>query len=337
MIDPQIDSLHAMLEIVIVACNRVVNFESTLSQLAASPFNRARLTILDNCSTDAIQNISRKYNSVFPFMTVVRQNYDIGLNASYLHAIENLSAKYGWIINDKVDLDFTLASQLIEALESDAYDLLFVGSRAKLSWDGTESCSMNDLVAADARIYTTLTFWPSLLFRAALFNEECIVKGYRLANNVYPNFPFINYFVERNAPAYVSAGQMVWADVDDLDCTGLFWYAAWLNYCQTIKNKDLSERSIGEVTRNYGFIKSLAFLIAFDKTRGTIIFWSRVVDIIWGLPFRQRLKFLLLFPLVFIPIPHVLLENMRQRYVSRWQQSGDIRPFSSDREGIRCM
>ncbi|MEI6207224.1 MAG: glycosyltransferase family 2 protein [Desulfuromonadales bacterium] len=334
MTSSPITFLHGKLEIVLVTYNRASSLDSTLRQLAASPFNKANVTVYDNCSTDATPDICRKYCDKLHFMSVVRHEKHIGTNAGYLHAVENVGAEYGWILNDDTILDGTTFDQLIKAVISDSYDMLYVGSIAALDWHGDESTTMAQLVAEKARVYTAFSLWPALIFKTSLYDDACIVKGYRLANCVYPNFPFVRLLVEMDARVYVSAKQVVRTETNSINFDGLYWFAAWINYCQTIKQKELRERTIDEVTHNYGFFKTLVFLIAFDETRGSILFWSKIVDIIWGLPSCQRMKFLILIPLMVFPLPHTMLKKMRQRYLEEWGHSGDVRPFLPDAKSI---
>lgn len=312
MINVQSASLSHLIEIALITYNRASFLDNTLSQLAESPFRNVRITIFDNCSTDATQDVCRKYAEVFLSLTVIRHKNNIGRYANYLRAVETLSAEYGWILCDDDNLDLSSVSQLIPAIESEAYDILYIGSRKDLLWDGVESCSMSQLVAAKARVYATFSSWPVLIFRTSLFSEECIVKGYRLIKNINPNFPFINSLVERNAGIYVSTQQLVIrTERISSDYTDLFWYSAWVNCCQAINNSYLRERTIDEVTAKCGFLKTLTFWIPFDRKCDSHYFWNKIVDIIWGLSLRQRLKFLLLLPLIFISIPQSWLKRQK--------------------------
>ncbi|MDD5285978.1 MAG: glycosyltransferase family 2 protein [Desulfuromonadaceae bacterium] len=306
MINSNHSALSFKLEIVIVTYNRASTLDNMLLQLNKSSFRDVKITIIDNFSTDDTQEICRKYLRMFPCLTIESYKKNIGKSAAYLHAVESVSAEYTWILSDDHIYDFSSVSQLVQAIESGVYDVLYVDSRAELIWNGNESCSMTQLIAAKSRVHATFTSWSALIFRTSLFDEECIVRGYRLINYVYPNFPFINSLVGRNARTYVSTHQIVnCPEINSRDARGLLWYSSWVNCCQTINDRSLRELSINDATINYGFIKTLTFWIARDRQCNSKQHWYGIVDILWGLSLRQRLKFILLLPLILVLIPQV--------------------------------
>jgi len=304
MTDATYCSLEDMLEIVLVTHNRASSLDKILCQFAESPIRNIRISVFDNCSCDATQDVCQQYAAILPQLSVVRHRKYIGEDAACLQAVESLRVEYGWLLCDDACYDFSLDPDLIRAIKSNDYSAFFVGARAVLEWNGDSTCDMAQLVATGTRLFASFSSWPTLIFRTSLFDEECLVKGYRLVNNIYWNFPFLNALLDSNAKIYVSQRQQAMPKEGGLQhFSDLYRYAAWVNCCQSIKNISLREMMITDATASCGLLSAVSAWIACDYKFGSIIFWNAVVDIVWGAPTRQRRMLLVLCALMIAPLP----------------------------------
>jgi glycosyltransferase involved in cell wall biosynthesis len=305
--------IENILEILLITYNRSSFLDNTLRQLKDSPFAKCKITLLDNSSTDDTPEVCGRYADTFPNYTVIRHKKNIGGNPNYLRAVELSSSIYTWVLCDDDDFDFSDISDVIDALEDKIYDFIYLGSPYQFQWERGLKTTSTELIKRGARYYGALSYMPAIIFRTELFDDECILKGYRLVDNLYPNFELLNKSVRNNFKIHV-AKHLVFKrnDVNSSGFSPLFWYTAWVNCCQTIQDKTLRARTIDQATDLRGFFKSLAFWIALEKTYRHRSFWKQVTDIMFGLSFRQRLKFLMLLPVIIIPIPIKVLLRARE-------------------------
>lgn len=318
--------IEDILEIILITYNRSRFLDKTLGQLKDSPFAKCKITLLDNSSTDDTPEVCRRYAGIFPKYTVIRHKKNIGGNPNYLRAVEMSESLYTWILCDDDDFDFTEISDVINAIESEKYDFIYVGSPNRAEWAKGLKTTSRELIERGTFYHIELTFFPAIIFKTALFDSECIATGYNLVGNLYPPFEFINKSVRDNFKVYVSKKLIVIRnDINISTYSPLFGYTAWINCCRTIPDKKLRKRTIDQATSLRGFYKSLAFWIAFEKIYNPQDFYMKLVDIILTFSWRQRIKLLLLLPLFFIPIPKSLLLFAR-RIVYKLLNIKDIPP-----------
>lgn len=318
--------LFGLLEIVLITYNRHTFLRQTLSQLAESPFRDIKITVFDNNSSDSTPEVCEYYYNIFPNFSVVRHKRNIGGNANYLRAIEHMTSEYGWVLCDDDTFDFSGASQVIQSIESREYDILYVASTEELTQDQHQVRTAQELIAAGSRLHHAFSFFPSIIFKTALYDESSLRKGYDYIYDLYPSFPFLNSLIDRNALIYISPDTIVIRNtVNSSGFTGLRWYAAWINCTRSIHDKRLRTKIINEATAKHGFFKTVAFWIAFEKAHDPMFFWQNMLPIIFGLSWARRLGICLLFPLMIVPIPlHVLLSLRRKIYA--WMGVKEIPP-----------
>ncbi|MDD2336602.1 MAG: glycosyltransferase family 2 protein [Geobacteraceae bacterium] len=304
--------LQGKLEILIITYNRGAFLDKTLTRLSQSPFSRCKITILDNCSTDQTPNICNKYYSKFTNYIVVRHNKNIGGTPNYLRAVELSESPYTWILCDDDEFDFNDISDMQEALLSDSYDLIYVGSPNQQDWERGLSTTSRELLSKGALYHIGLSFFPSIIFRTELFDATCIMKGYLMVSNLYPQFEFIAKSVRENFRVYVAKRQVViWNELNNSNFSPLFGYTAWVNCCRSISEADIRASAIDEVTQRLGFYRALGFWIAFEKHYEPQCFYRKIYDIFSAYNLRQKLRFFILLPLVFIKLPLSLLLRIR--------------------------
>lgn len=302
--------LEQMLEIFLITFNRCARLDNALAQLLKSPFARVRITVLDNCSPDDTPFVVAKYRDKFPDFHSVRHNRNIGGDNNYLRAVELSNAAYTWVVCDDDDFDFSAAGEVIEALESDAFDLLYVASRSphQLNWQGYGATSAKKLIRGGARYYYGCTFWPALIFRTRLFDTYCFIN----APYLFPPLEFINKSINEDFPVYVARQEIVVRfDANIPEVSPLYLYKEWVANAAKIKDVGLRYTIIEQFTKQ-GFLKSLFFWIALEKAKKRELFFKRLVDIFFGLTPWQRCKFFLLVPVMIIPVREKWLLKFRE-------------------------
>ena len=306
-----------VLEIFLITYNRSKNLDDTLRRIKESPFVRCRFTILDNCSTDDTSLVTERYRDYFSDYRVVRHPINIGGDANYLRAVELSTSKYTWILCDDDYYDFTAAEEVIEILHKEAFDLVVVGPLHPTSMARRCIGSIMDLVNTGFLPHFTLSFFPACIFRTELFDYDCIVKGFRLSAERYPNFAFINKMLQKNVKVYLPSAEIVIRnDVNISVLSPLSWYHGWLNCCLTIQDRRLRYATIEQATNRRGFLKSLGFWIILERHVDPDQFYRKIFNIFFTMSYGQRLRFLLLLPVIVITLPLSLMVLVRQ-YIYR--------------------
>lgn len=296
------------LELILITYNRADFLRSTLTQLQASPFRNCRITVLDNHSTDNTTEVCAEFSQKFPNYRVVRHRLNIGGNANYLRAVEFATAEYTWIVCDDDNFDFSSALEVFREIENGVADLILLRPVTDGGVVRTGHNSARELIEAGFMYYFSLSFYPALIFRTLLFDSNSLMYGYRLISESYSQFGFINHSVQENFSVFIPKQPLVVRnDVNVSTFSPLSWYKAWLSCCSTIPDRAVRRDTVHQATRLRGFIKSLAFWIALEKKINKTDFYHKVSLVFLLLDPAKKLVFILLIPLILIPLPFSLL------------------------------
>lgn len=306
----KIAELEAVLEIFLITYNRSAKLDNTLRQLKDSPFSRCRFTVLDNCSTDETPDIAARYRDEFPNYRVIRHPRNIGGDYNFLRAVELSTSFYTWILCDDDNYDFTYAQDVIAAIESCMYGLVYVAGRSsvQLDWPGFGSTRVRQLISEGARYHRACVFWPSLIFRTEWYTNYC----FHNAPYLFPSLKFINLSIADDWYIYVAQHEIVIrSETSTSENAPLVMYREWVSNAALVTDKKLKQYIIEQWT-DKGFMRTLFFWIAMDRANRVEGYWKRLVDIMFGLTPIQRFKFLFLLPVMIIPVPRSILIRARE-------------------------
>lgn len=303
-------TLENSLEIFLITYNRNEFLENTLVQLRESPFARCRITILDNCSTDLTQQVTAQFSDRFPNFRVIRHNRNIGGDYNFLRAVELSTSVYTWILCDDDSYDFTHADEVVAAVESHRYDLVYVASRSpvQLGCSRFGGTTVRQLMREGARCHRAFAFWPSLIFRTEQYENYCLHN----APFLFPSFNFISKSVMEDFSIYVSEHEMVIRFLENKgEIHPLKMYKEWVANAARIPDMQL-RGSVIEQWTDKGFLRTLVFWIALERSRQATGYWKQLIDILFALTPWQKVQFVMLFPVMIIPIPLPLLKHARE-------------------------
>lgn len=305
--------LDGKLEIVLITYNRAGFLQRTLEELSVSPFRECQLTLLDNCSTDDTPEVCKTMKPFFPGMQIIRHKKNIGGNANYLRAVELSTAEYTWIVCDDDTFDFSAATAIIDAIIVGADDIILLRPVCDGGVVRTGHTTVRELIAADFMYYFSLSFFPAAIFKTALFDSDCLMNGYRLIPDSYPQFGFINRSVKDDFSVFIPDPPLVIRnDVNVSTFSPLSWYKAWVSCCSTIEDSEIRNETVFQATRLRGFFKSLAFWIALEKKINRVDFYRKTTIIFLMLEPYRKLCFLLFMPLILVPLPFCFLLAARR-------------------------
>lgn len=288
--------------------NRSQLLTKIIAQLAIGPFSELKITVLDNSSTDSTREICQEFYDVLENFRVITHRVNIGGNANYLRAVELSTSTYTWVLCDDDTLDFSETDDLLQALATEKFDLLEVGSTTRQPWEAGLTTTTREALRRGSKYFLGLSFMPAVIFRTSLFDADCFCQGYNLVRSWYPHFALLNKALRIDAPIYFTKHPLVVRnDVNESTFSPLSWYASWVNSCSFIEDPILRFEAIRQATHLRGYFKSLAFWIAIEKHHDPSRFWEKIATIFMGYSHSQRPLFLLFLPVMLIPLPFSLL------------------------------
>lgn len=298
--------LEDKLELVLVTYNRAPYLENTLKQFLNSPFKNCKFTILDNCSPDETPDICDKYSKLFPNMTIIRHNRNIGGNANITQGLRTSTLEYTWLLGDDDNYDFNDCDDVINAVLSDKYDFIHVsspllptnkkiGQEKDLSEIIEEMNENREIHAVDlvhlikGKYFMDLAFISSNIFRTALINSDEIIKAYDNVPNFFPHFALISKTVNENLFMYRAKHDLIiQGDNPENDAEHTYtytkFYDGWLNSGLMLEDKNirkifykhLDNHSIP--TNNYLIVLPVAIMT--DKALGKKDIKNNVISLI---------------------------------------------------------
>ncbi|WP_321422009.1 glycosyltransferase family 2 protein [uncultured Methanobacterium sp.] len=311
--------IEEKVEIVLITYNRAKDLENTFKQLIESPFSDCKFTVLDNCSTDITPKICVKWQKIFPNMNIIRHDKNIGAGPNALRAVETSNSIYTWILCDDDNYDFSNCSDVLNAIESEEFDIIIVTSHYLSGWERGLKTNSIELIERGAKYYNILSFLPSIIFKTSLYDSDCFLKGYSNVNNLYPHFEFINKSVNNRFSVYVSKNAIVVPGTNNsYSFSQLKWVTYWINSCATIKNKKIRKKAIYGYVKGGSFLKDIILKIIFEKKRNI----SAYKNI-----FSLALSFIISFEysketlLLFIIIPLAIFPSFPFRYIRTFKKT----------------
>lgn len=306
--------LGKSLGIMLITYNRASFLSSTLKALSCSPFRDCSLTVVDNCSPDSTEEIAMHYTPYFRQFKYIRNRLNIGGNPNYLKAIELSATQYTWVLCDDDFLDFSQCDDIIQAIESDSFDLIEVGATERRSWPRGTGTSAKTLVDKGLDYFFAMSFFPAYIFRTSLFDSSCFCWGYKHIDDLYPQFDFLNKSVSHDFSIYLAQNRIVTRnEVNDHAFSPFAWYASWVTSCRSISDSTHRAQAIEDATASRGFIKCVLFWMVFDKSLNDGDFLLRVFKVFRTYTATQKIKFLCIFPLAMLPIPFSFWRWLRMR------------------------
>lgn len=254
--------LADQLEILIFTYNRGPSLERALSAFDVEPIRRCKITVLDNHSTDSTSDVCQRLAQRLPNFVHVRHPKNIGGLANYLRAVELAKAEYTWIICDDDQFDFSNAADLFAEIESSRSDVLSAGVHGHSITPGARG-NLRDFSLREP-VFFGHSFVPSMIFRTALFDPDCIRAGYDNIDTMFPHFPFMIKLAEADRSIYVSREKII-SKSTNLGYSGFRFMAGWLKSCRRFSDQELRAKVISEVFGGSMFFKTLIFSALMER------------------------------------------------------------------------
>lgn len=303
--------LEEKLQLAVITYNRADALAATLAQLAESPFAGCRLTVMDNCSTDATPQVCAAFAGRFPQLDVVRHPRNIGAEANYLRALESLTLPYGWVLCDDDDFDFSDCDDVIAAIGEGEVDVLSVGAPGREEWAGGLT-TMGRLRDQDLRIYGVFTFMPNTIYRTAVIDAAALIDGYRNITNLYPTFPFVRRLIERDAPVHISRRMLVHRRGRTVPISWLHLFVRWVRCASTLPEAERRAIVRDPAMRRRGELRAYGVAILHEKLHRPQAVGGELWELIRLLRGTPRMLIVGLAPLSLIPTP--VLAAVKRRF-----------------------
>ena|GEM_PF-1220962 len=289
------------LELVLITYNRSKYLEKTFLQLLESPFLKCKLTILDNCSTDETPDICKKYQKLFPNMTIIRHPKNIGANPNILRAVETSNSLYTWILCDDDYYDFSECDDIINAILLEKYDIImpysgqFVHSEGKtinelLKERNNENKLDNYLESTGKELFAILkhyyfilmTFVPATIFKTEIYDSDCFIEGYDNVPNMYPHFPYVVKSIEDDLSIYKSKKDIITRGDHSENRTYApsKWAISWLESSLILEDKNKIKIVTNKYFNNYSLLPMIIYAVIQSKADKEPNFKNQTISLI---------------------------------------------------------
>ena len=184
-----------MIHIIIITFNRSKSLLQTLLAIENSVFNKFKLTILDNSSTDETRIVSEEYCRGKSNVKYVINKVNIGACANAMRAYELADEEYTWIICDDDAYDFNDSKELLNILTNKKPDVLIVGTPVEnksikyLKY--AENINRIDSNAIGKAIFA-MSFLPAAIIKSSRLSSCDYRIGYNHLNTLFPQFFWIS-------------------------------------------------------------------------------------------------------------------------------------------------
>ncbi len=233
-------TLEDKLDIIIVTYNREIYLKKTLEYLLYSSFNKCRITVLNNSSSDKTLEICNKYKDQFIDFFIVTNSINIGGDANILRAFEYGDKDYIWVLADDDEYDFSSCEDIINTINEGEVELIHVGAHPDTEWNWGCTSSPKELVKMGYPYFRNSSFLPCNIFKRSAFIPY-IQAGYRNIPNMYPHMPYLLSIYSENKPVYISSRRIVKAVIGNQDYSYKNFVHGWVNTSYLLKSqKDIS-------------------------------------------------------------------------------------------------
>lgn len=222
------------LDICIITYNRASYLEATIDKLLNSPFERCKIYVCDNCSTDNTQSIVEKYGDK---VEIHRNRFNIGLGANIMRALEYGVKPYIWILGDDDDYDFEQTDDLIPIFSEGEIGLIQVGAHTDVPWNfGGQTINTRTAVEKGYPFFRFSSFIGCDIYKRDIAIKFA-VPGYNNIVNTYPHMPLMLSFYEENKPIYISKGRIAKAVIGNQSYNGDSLLRWWGETCKLLKHR----------------------------------------------------------------------------------------------------
>lgn len=230
------------LSIFVITYNRCVELLATLKQLRDSPWAKCKITVLDNCSTDDTMEVVRNIQQIFPALTYIRNDINIGPAANAIQPFLMSQTPYTWILCDDDELDFSQVADIEEALTSRRPRLAMVGGHPETHRRGAEGFATPQmLLDSGVNYYRDNSFLPSTIYETD-FARQHVCDCYRFCYFNYPHVAIGLAAVMESQLVYVSKNSLVTPSIGTQSYSSRDQLLWWYELSQSIKDKKERKR-----------------------------------------------------------------------------------------------
>jgi glycosyltransferase involved in cell wall biosynthesis len=295
------------LEIVIITYNRCGLLEKTLNSFLNSPFKNCKITILNNCSTDATIEICNSFLGKFLNFKIITNKFNIGGDANIMRTIEMVNLDYIWIVCDDDEYDFSYCDDIIDCIVNCKVDILNIGAHSEDKWKfGGKFKSVKTFVNEGYPFFKASSFIPNNIFKLNKF-LPFILAGYKNISNMYPHMPYLLSNYTCNNMLYISKNRIVTAGrgaqaYNYNDCV-----EGWLNTSILLKNRSDIRKCFFNQWGSVGFFNEIkSCLVIFVVAIGGNIYFKTFKNAFFLLSIFQKWIFIFMFT------PYVLYRSFHK-------------------------
>jgi hypothetical protein len=237
-------SLPDLLHCLVITYNRAERLRHTLTRLAASPFSEARITILDNASTDGTEAVTAEFASRFPRYEVFRHKYNIGLSGNLLRAFELSEGRFTWVLADDDQLNEVDIGDITGVMAAESADVISLAAFGRPESTAGQFYTYEEAIRDGIYFFGCCSLITNTIFRTSLLDSRVMHQGYRLAHTLFPQFPLLTKLAVENRRLYCAREIVITKTEKDAPpwSVGSLWLG-WAEACASIPGQKMRDRS----------------------------------------------------------------------------------------------
>lgn len=296
------------LEIFIITYNRAKYLKNTLKSLFEdnSPLKNCDITVINNNSIDATDEICCEYLSKFHNFHYVKNRYNIGFS-DITQAYFMSTKEYIWVLADDDYLDFSHFSELKEAINRG---------------DDTICCCRHILDTPQkannlSDIFIQLTLVSAGIYRRSIFDDTCMKNMHENNYTMFPHMVLVVTAINKGLKITVLEHEILKIGIhtDETDCSynrgsdekfvfprnkNMNWICGFANICSGLHDKNFAHDVMRTAISKdfvYGSIDN--FVVSVINSYRHLANWGNLADIISNVDkiLRHKLIFRFLYVL----------------------------------------
>jgi glycosyltransferase involved in cell wall biosynthesis len=307
--------LNKDLEIIVITYNRCTYLRNTLEQLQLSDFRNCKITVLDNCSTDATSEVLECYREKLPCLNIIRHPRNINGNPNIVRAYEMATMPYLWLLGDDDIINPAYAQAVLDICSEAKADLINLWRAPLRPEQATGLHRVRDFIRSQRFVVFDQSFISGVITKTALITDASLSKAYDLIASSYPQLVFTAQALDSDGYIYIMPSAVVERSGEDFDKFGLkhqmniVWYVWWCKICSVFRDESIRQKVMDDGFQQITFRQFIISNLIDYRLRRNLLTIHKYLEIMSYQP-KRRLIFCFFAALIYI-LPKPLVGLMR--------------------------
>jgi len=269
--------LNKDLEIIVPTYNRCAYLRNTLEQLQLSEFRNCKITVLDNCSTDATSEVIECYRKKLLCLNSIRHPRNINGNPNIVRAYEMATMPYLWLLGDDDTINPAHAQDVLDICSEAKADLINLWRAPLRPEQATGLHRVRDFIQSQRFVVFDQSFISGVITKTSLITDASLSKAYDLIASSYPQLVFTAQAFDSDGYIYIMPSAVVERSGEDFEKYGLnhqlniVWYAWWCKICSAFSDESIRQKVMDDGFQRITFRQFIISNLIDYRLRGNML------------------------------------------------------------------